>query len=210
MIKECNITGLKYLCKTSGKNPYLYHGSGIRWKLHYNKYHKDNPNITTIILGEYSSKEELKEAGLYYSKKFNIVNDPNWANLTPEQGDGGWINDQSGKHWKIKDTSNMKGSKTQTERMQKGREKTKGKNNYQFAGFIQTPWGTFESIQDAITEAKKQRQNGNKEVISDAKTLHKYLNSTKVLNPEGRRTPKSWRGKSPVELGFKRIHNAKD
>lgn len=31
-----------------------------------------------------------------------------------------------------------------------------------------------------------------------------------VLNPEGRRTPKSWRGKSPVELGFIRIYNAKD
>jgi hypothetical protein len=207
MIKQCEITGLKYLCKTSGKNPYSYHGSGTRWRNHLNKYHK-NPHskdamIKTTILGIYHTKEELKEAGLYYSKKFNVVESKDWANLTEEKGDGGWINDQTGKTWTVKDTSKMKGAKTQTDSVKKGWERTRGENNYQFSGWIITPWGRFASIKEAITQAKQERKNGNNYVISDAKTLNKYLNNpNEPLNKEGRRTPKEWRGKTPTDIGF--------
>ena len=205
MIKKCMNTGLKYLCKTSGKkNPYLYKGSGIRWLNHIKK-HKSN--ISTCILGEYATKKELQEAGLYYSKLYNIVNDKNWANLTEEKGDGGLIGKgQLGKTWKIKDTSNMKKSKTQTKARLELYKRLSGKNNYQFIGIIKTPWGKFESLVDAVHEAKKQKNLGRTKVITDRNTLRKYLKKLDVmLNLEGRRTPKEWRGKAPREIGFEII-----
>lgn len=195
-------TGLKYLCKTSGKkDPYLYKGSGIRWINHIKK-HKSY--IITCIIGQYSTKEELVNAGLYYSRLYNVVQDYTWANLTEEKGDGGLIGTgQLGKHWKIKDTSNMRNTKTKTEAWYNGKEKTRGKNNYQFKGVIRTPWGDFETAIDAVNRGKELRKLGNNEVITDRSSLQKYLQSLDtMLNLEGRRTPKNWRGKTPRELGF--------
>jgi hypothetical protein len=202
MIKKCINTGLKYLCKTSGtKDPYLYTGSGVRWLNHIKK-HKSY--IVTCIIGTYETKEELKAAGLYYSNLYNVVDDYTWANLTEEKGDGGLIGTgQLGKTWKIKDTSNMSTPKTKTEAWYTARKKIAGKLNYQFKGLIKTPWGTFESCIAAIKNALVQRQQGNFNVITDSGTLRKYLqNLDSMLNLEGRRTPKEWRGKTPRELGF--------
>lgn len=202
MIKKCMTTGLQYLCKTSStKDPYLYQGSGVRWLNHIRK-HKSR--IITCVIGSYQTKEELQQAGLYYSELYNVVKDPNWANLTEEKGDGGLIGSgQLGKRWKIKDTSNMKKPKMQTDLRLEHYQNTSGKNNYQFKGFIKTPWGTFESVKEAISEGKKQRELGNIEVITDRNSLQKYLqNLDTMLNLEGRRTPKNWRGKTPRELGF--------
>lgn len=81
-------------------------------------------------------------------------------------------------------------------------KKIEGKNNYQFRGFIKTPWGIFESGTAAINEAKILRKCGI-DVITDGNTLRLYLaNINKPLNLKGRRIPKAWRGKSPKELGF--------
>ena len=195
-------TGLKYLCKTSGKkDPYLYTGSGVRWLNHIKK-HKSY--IVTCIIGEYNSKEELKEEGLYYSQLYNVVDDYTWANLTEEKGDGGLVGSgQLGKTWKINDTSKMKGPKTKTAAWYEGKKKIAGKNNYQFKGQIKTPWGTFDTRVSAIEEGKRLRSMGNEEVITDGNTLRKYLQSLdNVLSLQGRRTPSNWRGKTPRELGF--------
>lgn len=212
MIKKCIGTGLKYLCKTSGnKDPYLYRGSGVRWLNHIKK-HKSH--IITCIIGNYATKKELKEAGLYYSKLYNVVHDYNWANLTEEKGDGGLIGTgQLGKTWKIKDTSNMRNTKTKTDAWYKGKKKTAGKHNYQYKGQIKTPWGNFDSIIEATEKGKKLRAAGNIEVITDRTTLGNYLQELdNVLNLQGRRTPKNWRGKTPRELGFEIIKdtNVKD
>jgi hypothetical protein len=202
MIKKCLATGLKYLCKTSSNsNPYTYTGSGKRW-LHHIKKH--NSFIITCIIGSYNTKEELKEAGLYYSQLYNVVKDQGWANLTEEKGDGGLIGTgQLGKTWTIKDTKKMKNKKTKTEAWYQARKKIAGKNNYQYKGHIKTPWGIFETGSQAIAEGKIQRKNGNHNVVTDGNTLRKYLHSLdSVLNLEGRRTPKDWRGKTPREIGF--------
>lgn len=207
MIKECKLKGLKYLCKThDGKDPYKYQGSGTRWVNHLKKYHKfwtRSKDISTKILGVYDTKEELKEAGLYYSELFDVVKSQEWANIIPEQGEGGWINDQTGKHWKIKDTSNMKGPKSVTKAVVKGRQKISGEKNYQFKGWYVTPYGKFSSGKLAIAEGKILRQLGI-QTITDGSTLRKYCRTenTVQLNKEGRRTPKEWRGKTPKELGF--------
>jgi hypothetical protein len=212
MIKKCMTTGLQYLCKTSStvKDPYIYQGSGIRWLNHIRK-HKSR--IITCIIGTYNTKEELVQAGIYYSNLYNVVNDTNWANLTEGKGDGGLIGTgQLGKNWKIKDTSNMKKAKTQTEARLEVYRKSSGKNNYQFKGMIKTPWGIFETAEQACEAAKLVRQNGDY-AISDRATLKKYLQNLDImLNLEGRRTPKEWRGKTPRELGFDMLkdNNGKD
>lgn len=169
-----------------------------------NHIKKHNSYIITCIIGEYQTTNELRNAGLYYSKLYNVVVSSEWANLTEEKGDGGLIGTgQLGKTWKIKDTSKMSGSKTKTEAWYSGKEKTAGKNNYQFEGFIKTPWGIFESKKAALSAGRQQRVLGNTSVVTDEGTLRKYLQKLDdVLNLEGRRTPKDWRGKTPRELGF--------
>lgn len=89
-VKTHNKTGLKYLGKTTSKDPYSYPGSGTYWSNHIKKHGYD---CTTEILLATKDKEELKETGLFFSKLFNIVNSKEWANLKEESGDGGWIID---------------------------------------------------------------------------------------------------------------------
>lgn len=84
-VKTHNITGLKYLGKTT-QDPQTYKGSGKYWKLHIKKHGYD---VHTEIIFNSESKEEIKEIGLYYSKLWDIVNSDKWANLTEESGDGG-------------------------------------------------------------------------------------------------------------------------
>ena len=86
MVKKHNKTNLKYLCQTRRKEPFLYAGSGTYWKLHLKTHGYD---ISTEILGEYNTKDDLKKAGEYYSKMYNVVESDEWANLRIEDGDGG-------------------------------------------------------------------------------------------------------------------------
>jgi transposase len=84
-LKIHNITGLMYLGKTK-QDPYTYKGSGKRWLNHLAKHGND---VTTKILRECSTNEEVKEWGLYYSKVWDIVNNFKFANLVEESGSGG-------------------------------------------------------------------------------------------------------------------------
>lgn len=90
--KTHNITGLKYLGKTTAKNPHKYKGSGHYWKSHINIH---GYNVTTEILKECSTIEELQQWGRYYSELWDVVNSKEWANLKPEEGDG-----NSGEKWR--------------------------------------------------------------------------------------------------------------
>jgi hypothetical protein len=91
--KTHNKTGLQYLGKTESSDPHQYRGFGTVWLRHINKHGYD---VTTEILKECHSNEELKHWGLYYSTLWNIVEDRDssgrktWANLKPEEGVGGW------------------------------------------------------------------------------------------------------------------------
>lgn len=83
--KTHNKTGLQYLGKTE-KDPYTYCGSGTRWLTHLDKHGAD---LTTEIIKECTTKEEMTYWGTYYSELWNIVESDKWANLRPETGDGG-------------------------------------------------------------------------------------------------------------------------
>ena len=82
-IKTHNITGLKYFGKTTKKDPYSYKGSGKYWKRHLKIYGDD---ISTEIVGVFSSEEECESFSIEFSIKNNIIESNHWANLINENG----------------------------------------------------------------------------------------------------------------------------
>lgn len=89
MVKIHNKTRFKYLCKKSTNSIskcFKYNGSGKHWRYHLRKHGAD---ISTFILGIFSSIEHLKIVGRFYSDILDITKSKEWANLKPEEGDGG-------------------------------------------------------------------------------------------------------------------------
>jgi len=85
-IKQHTVTGLKYFGKTT-RNPEKYKGSGKRWVNHI-AVHRNT--VKTVWSRLFTSKPELVEFALNFSKENNIVESEEWANLMPENGlDGG-------------------------------------------------------------------------------------------------------------------------
>ena len=80
--------GKKYLGKTS-QDPYKYLGSGILWKQHLKKHKIKAVDLKTTILFESEDKEEFREVAKSYSEKWDVVNNPEFCNLTIEEGQGG-------------------------------------------------------------------------------------------------------------------------
>lgn len=78
-------TGLKYLGKTI-RDPYKYKGSGTHWLRHLKKHGEEH---NTKILFETLDKELLKQKAIYYSELWNVAKSKEWANIVPEQGNGG-------------------------------------------------------------------------------------------------------------------------
>ena len=91
-VKQHQLTGLKYLGKTTKSDPHKYPGSGLRWLNHLNKH---GYNYTTTILRECQDNDELKYWGKYYSDLWDIVESNNWANLKTEEGQGGSLGNDS-------------------------------------------------------------------------------------------------------------------
>jgi hypothetical protein len=83
-VKTHNKTGLKYLGKTT-KDPYVYLGSGVDWKLHLKEHGEEH---STEIIQECRSNQELNGWGRYYSNLWNVANSTEWANRIPETGGG--------------------------------------------------------------------------------------------------------------------------
>ena len=86
-VKTHNITGLKYLGMTTSNNVEVYKGSGKYWRRHIRKHGYD---VTTEVLLETESHDELKETGVFFSKLWGIVKSSEWANCKLEEGEGGW------------------------------------------------------------------------------------------------------------------------
>ncbi len=91
-VKQHNITGLKYLGKTTKSDPHSYPGSGLRWLNHLNKHGYD---YTTTILRECQDNEELKVWGRYYSNLWQVAENDEWANLKTEEGQGGHLSQET-------------------------------------------------------------------------------------------------------------------
>lgn len=83
LVKQHAITGLKYFCKTTRKDPFKYPGSGKRWQRHLRKY---GTNVTTLEYWEFEDQEACTKFALDFSQRNNIVESDEWANLIPEDG----------------------------------------------------------------------------------------------------------------------------
>lgn len=84
-LKQHNKTGLKYLGKTK-QNPHEYTGSGIDWIEHLSIYGND---VSTEIIKECYTNNELNLWGRFYSTIFNVVESSEFLNRIPETGGGG-------------------------------------------------------------------------------------------------------------------------
>jgi len=80
--KTHNKTGLQYLGKTQ-KDPFKYKGSGKDWLPHLREHGYD---VTTEVLKECQTKEELNIWGRYYSELWEVATSSSWANRIPETG----------------------------------------------------------------------------------------------------------------------------
>ena len=56
MIKKHKITGLKYLCKTTGKDPIKYLGSGTYWKRHLKEH---GTEVETVWCQLFENKDQI-------------------------------------------------------------------------------------------------------------------------------------------------------
>jgi hypothetical protein len=104
-IKQHTTTGLKYFGKTSERNPYTYLGSGKYWKRHIKKYGPEN--VVTLWTQLFTDEQKLIEYAKEFSKKNNIVDSDEWANLKEENGlDGGmekgWWSEEQIEHFRQK------------------------------------------------------------------------------------------------------------
>lgn len=136
-VKKHNKTGLKYLGFTKN-DPDSYRGSGHYWKQHILKHKYD---VTTKIIAAFDNIEDLREAGLYYSKLWNVVESDEWANLKLEEGDGGHglVHNEKTKHQISKKLTGRKISpehlqnsikaQNRPEVIEKHRQNNLGKNN---------------------------------------------------------------------------------
>lgn len=215
MIKKVLGHPLKYLCKSSStkieSDPtyvYTYKGSGKRWVNHL-KAHLGI--VVTCVIGVYNTMAELREAGVFYSNQFDVVASDEWANLTEEQGDGGFIGQgQLGKRWKMSDEArevvkrayHRRISNESVEQKNARYEKTRGSANYQCTSLIKTPWGDFSSLKAACAAAKVIKKSGRRDVITDTGCLRARLNNLDEKFETPRIAFEGWRNKSAREVGF--------
>ncbi len=146
-IKTHQKTGLKYLGKTV-RDPFKYKGSGLYWRSHL-KTHGNH--ITTEILGQYQTEQELAKAGLFFSEKFNVVKSEEWANLVPESGiDGG---SKKGRIFSNSHLQNMKKPKSESHKknLSVAAKNTKGKRK----AFSENALSNFRIAQQKILDKGK-------------------------------------------------------
>ena len=83
-IKVHKKTGMRYLGKTTRKNPDAYLGSGTYWKSHIRKHGKEH--VQTSWKQLFLDRDELVKMALRLSEDNDIVNSNTWANLVSENG----------------------------------------------------------------------------------------------------------------------------
>ena len=199
-----NVTGDFYIGKTvkTAEQRSITHQRDARSRPNYcprlynamNKYHPENFRVSVVT--EHNSEAELNQAEIdtitQLSPAYNIA----------KGGSGGWIHDQTGNRWKVKDSSRMGQAHKGKKRPEALVRLISGGNNYQSTHTIHTPWGSFDTYREATDAAKELRAKGAKNVVTDVATLQRYCTQELVLNKEGRRTFPEWRGKNTRELGF--------
>lgn len=88
-VKQCPHCGLRYLGKTTSKNPDNYRGSGKHWLRHLDKHGVETP--LTVWSKRMVDQEICIWYALLLSESNDVVKSKSWANLKTENGlDGGY------------------------------------------------------------------------------------------------------------------------
>lgn len=111
-VKQHNVTGLKYFGKTVRSDPYLYMGSGVKWRAHLTEF---GNNVSTIWVRLFETKDELMSYALQFSLDNNIVESNEWANLVIENGKAGGGVTGANKGRKLSEKTKAKMRKPKTE-----------------------------------------------------------------------------------------------
>lgn len=176
-IKKCPHCDLYYFGRTT-KDPYKYKGSGKKW-LNHLKYHKIT-SIETIDVKTFNTITEAKEYSLKFSYEHNIVDDPKWANLIPENAEH--INTKGielPQEVKDKISKANKGKIQSEEHKRKNRESHLGDKNH-FYGKTHTP-ETIEKIKKAnIGRIQSEEQKKNHSDLMKGVSYEELLGKEKA------------------------------
>jgi len=173
-VKTHNKTGLKYLGKTTRKNPHLYPGSGIRWRKHLDKHGYD---YSTEIIKECVTNKEVAKWGLYYSNLWNVVESNQWANLTPEIGNGGSM---SGKNARMFGKHHSESSKQKMSRSNKGKvvsEETRKKMSENHVGMTGKSFSESSKQKISISNKGKVVSEETRKKMKESSTCKKSVNT---------------------------------
>jgi hypothetical protein len=173
-VKTHNKTGLKYLGKTTSTNPHKYKGSGTYWTSHIKKHGYD---VTTTIIQECSSSDEIMNWGLYYSDLWNVVKSDLWANLKPESGEGGSVGGNLKKvETKTKISATMKGRPAHNKGKTQEHKKHKSRIDSPMSGLVQN------KLKSILTrKGLKEMESIGKEFDAD---LHEGITSIPAPSPD--------------------------
>ncbi len=153
-VKTHNVTGLKYFGKTT-KDPFSYLGSGKYWISHLRIHGTD---ITTEIVGFFTDADECQLIAKEFSKKHNIVESSQWANIQVETGLDGGDTSKFRKYVPMSEESKAKmiANKIGKEPWNKGKKTGKGGNPY-----TRSP-ETIEKLKTAMTGIKQSEETKQK------------------------------------------------
>ena len=167
MIKQHEITGLKYLCKTTRKNPIKYQGSGKYWMKHIKKHGKEH--VKTIWYKLFSDIDKLTGTALALSEMYDVTNSPLWANLKPENGLDGWVTGQ-----KHREKSKTKISVSLKSLVDSGTHNWVGENN---PVHKKVSDGTHNLLGGAITKLNnsKRLEDGTHNFLGDKNPSHNRI-----------------------------------
>jgi hypothetical protein len=88
------LAGQFYFCKSTKEDFITYVGSGVRWLKRIKKYGRKN--VETLWVSDwYFCPHELQEIALHFSKENQIVESDRWANIKPENGLDGGMDDET-------------------------------------------------------------------------------------------------------------------
>jgi hypothetical protein len=171
------VTGIKYLGKTVAKDPSKYKGSGKYWEAHLKKH---GNIVKTEILKECATSDEIKYWGKYYSELWNVVDSDDWANLKPEEGDGGY----TGEPWNKGKKMTAEYCEKLKQAVQNRTEETKqhmiesGKRSYEKTFALLTPAERKEKYNNSLGKMNKEQRQLNGR-ISGKKGGTKWSNASK-------------------------------
>ena len=165
-VKTHNKTGLKYLGKTTNKDPHKYSGSGGVWKSHLKEYGID---YITEVLQICKDNKELSYWGRYYSNLWNIVESNEWANQIPETGGGANHTEERKELFRQQQLGRKKPTRSK-EHKQALSEATKGKprprsieHRQALNNSIKKNWQNNDQRRQKTSETCRLRNLGNKQ-----------------------------------------------